>query len=43
VDLLRKKTSILAFQLVDTPIKETLKLYIESNKYWLTKKDTENF
>jgi len=42
VDLLRKKTSILAFQLVDTPIKETLKLYIESNKYWLTKKDTEN-
>jgi len=42
VDHLRKKTSILAFQLVDTPIKETLKLYIESNKYWLTKKDTEN-
>ena len=29
----RKKTSMLVFQLVDTPIKETLKLFIESNKY----------
>lgn len=38
----RKKTSMLVFQLVDTPIKETLKLFIESNKYWLTKKDIEN-
>lgn len=33
---------MLVVQLVDTPIKETLKLFIESNKYWLTKKDIEN-
>lgn len=40
--IFQKKTSMLVFQLVDTPIKETLKLFIESNKYWLTKKDIEN-